>query len=549
MARILQRILQVVIAFALAAGTASAADLALVLGNRSYQNADSIPDAENALTSSGQLRRMGYYTISGRDVTRDQTQRALEVFHDRIDSSDHVVVMLSGHFVHSATDTWFVPVDAGAVTIASINYQGLSLATVLQIIGTKPGEAAVFLGTANRRIAVGPGLTAGIGPLDIPQGVFVAIGAPDDVDVTLRRDFLTQGAGLADALARAPFSIKGYGFISNTATLGGEIPMVDLGLEEEGYWRAVTDLNTIVAYRAYLGAYPAGKFAPEARVQIDAVTNQSQTDRAKEAEDSLNLSRDDRRRIQENLTLLGFDPGGIDGLFGRGTRNAIAAWQRTTQFSDTGYIGPRQVQALENQADRRARELEKEARERQAALEREDRDFWASSGAKANDPKGLRNYLNRYPDGLFADEAHRRLDEIRESNRNRISQIEILLWERAEATKSIEDYQAYLTRFPDGFFAAEAKSRIADIQDRLQRKAEIEAAEKEEASLNMNRLGRLLVEQQLASLGVETGAVDGTFDEDTRRALRRFQRSRGFPVTGYLTRQTLVRLIKEAQRR
>ena len=37
--------------------------------------------------------------------------------------------------------------------------------------------------------------------------------------------------------------------------------------------------------------------------------------------------------------------------------------------------------------------------------------------------------------------------------------------------------------------------------------------------------------------------ADGTFDADTRRAIRRFQRSRDLPVTGYVTQATMVHLL------
>ena len=64
--------------------------------------------------------------------------------------------------------------------------------------------------------------------------------------------------------------------------------------------------------------------------------------------------------------------------------------------------------------------------------------------------------------------------------------------------------------------------------------------------MGMNVIGRVLVEKRLAALGLRPGIEDGNFDDKTRQALRKFQRARGFPVTGYLTRQTLVRMIAEA---
>jgi peptidoglycan hydrolase-like protein with peptidoglycan-binding domain len=39
--------------------------------------------------------------------------------------------------------------------------------------------------------------------------------------------------------------------------------------------------------------------------------------------------------------------------------------------------------------------------------------------------------------------------------------------------------------------------------------------------------------------------VDGTFDGDTRRALRAYQRDRGLGATGFLDEGTLVRLLAD----
>ena len=48
---------------------------------------------------------------------------------------------------------------------------------------------------------------------------------------------------------------------------------------------------------------------------------------ARATEDSLNLGRTDRRRIQAGLSASGRNPGPADGVFGTGTRAAIRDWQ------------------------------------------------------------------------------------------------------------------------------------------------------------------------------------------------------------------------------
>ena len=63
-------------------------------------------------------------------------------------------------------------------------------------------------------------------------------------------------------------------------------------------------------------------------------------------EASLQLKRPERRRIQRHLAAGGFDPGPVDGLFGRGTRNAIRRWQAARGAPATGYLDADAAKAL-----------------------------------------------------------------------------------------------------------------------------------------------------------------------------------------------------------
>ncbi len=64
------------------------------------------------------------------------------------------------------------------------------------------------------------------------------------------------------------------------------------------------------------------------------------------AEASLELNRSERRRIQRGLAADGFDPGPADGLFGRGTREAIRKWQESRGEGATGYLNADTARAL-----------------------------------------------------------------------------------------------------------------------------------------------------------------------------------------------------------
>ena len=62
--------------------------------------------------------------------------------------------------------------------------------------------------------------------------------------------------------------------------------------------------------------------------------------------ETISLDADQRRRVQEALAALGFDPGPADGKFGPRTRRAIGGWQQANGHAATGELTNGQVEAL-----------------------------------------------------------------------------------------------------------------------------------------------------------------------------------------------------------
>ena len=92
----------------------------------------------------------------------------------------------------------------------------------------------------------------------------------------------------------------------------------------------------------------AGTVVP-VRENLTAPTVGTVTDCAptREIEESLNLSRRQRRLVQAGLGTTGYSTGRIDGLFGPRTRAAIREWQQAqTDCTATGYLNQRQSDSL-----------------------------------------------------------------------------------------------------------------------------------------------------------------------------------------------------------
>lgn len=549
----------VVFALFLALSAPARADtgIGLVVANERYTTYPAARGAAPAARVAGTLRGAGFSVIAGNDLRAEALHDSFGDLVDAMAAGRHsrVVIMLSGHFVHSGRDVWLLAADADTPGLAEADRQGLRLGAVLELAGTLPGGAVVMLGHAPRSLPLGPMLRAGLPELDaIPQGVTVLRGPAEHL------------AGLAEALARPgslPAQLAGATrFVQISGFASPLVPFIPEGAidpetaadaaaraaeEDRAAWAAADAAATAEAYESYLGTYPDGRFAMLARAALERLAADPERREA-----AMNLSRSDRRAVQEDLTVLGFDTRGVDGIFGPGTRNAISGWQSGRGLAQTGFIDPDQRALLAADAERRRAEIAEQERRQQLAREQADRSFWQDSGAARGDEAGLRAYLARYPEGIFAPVARDRIGEIEDARRREAEQRDRQAWQQARELDTPGDYRAYLRAHPEGLFVAEAEARLRALTGEPEpepetgpTEAEIAAARAEESALGLNRLVRSLIEGQLAVLGFEPGRVDGGFDADTRTAIAAFQEARGLPATGYLSRATANRLIAE----
>jgi peptidoglycan hydrolase-like protein with peptidoglycan-binding domain len=530
------------------AGQAMAQDAALVIGNGSYRNASGISSASDAIDAATALEGAGFRVRKGGDLTVAQMRDLMTAYYGDTAAPGRSVILLSGHFVQHGDETWFLGTDADAPGLSEADAAGIPLSTLLEMAAERPGAAMVLLGTEDRRIALGRGLLAGIGPIDAPQGVTVISGDAGDI-AAFASSILTRPGQSAAALAARAGDLSVTGFLGNAAPFlpepeAASVPAPSSGAlvtdqVERDLWATTQTIDTVKGYDSYLRRYPDGLFAEAARRAIAAQNDP--VARAKVAEDAMALSRDQRRQVQRDLSILDIDPRGIDGLFGRGSRTAIATWQKRNNYEATGYVTGEQVAVLAAQSEKRAAELEAEAAKRQIEQERQDRLYWEQTG-KAGDEPGLRAYLKRYPDGLFAELAQERLSVFDDQRKAEAAAAERAAWDKALQINTPTGFREYLAAYPNGAFADDAKQILADLGT----SEADQNAKRAEDALGLNQGLRRLLEQRLAALGLKPGTIDGEFDSDTRRAIRRYQQARGLPVSGYLNQQTVARLLVDS---
>ena len=556
----LPRIVMAALAFALPAlvGPAHATDRALVIGNADYTGGADIPGAKKAREAAAALRDAGFTVISGNGQQTGDMRRALSDLLVSLRQGDRMVILLEGHFAHSARTSWFAGVDMSGPDLATIGGMGVSVQAVLDVAAQLPGGAIVLLGTETRSIGLGPGLVAGIGTLAAPQGVAVVQGDAGAIAAFARDQVPRKEVSLA-AMLDTTSGLASSGSFPTTPFRGGTSPApapapapvpkdtsagaIAARIVEDRAWDAARAGNTAAGYRDYLARYPSGRHAALAKAQVATLggATSAQPSGPEQAEAALALDRDRRSAVQRQLAILGFDPRGVDGIFGPGSRAALTAWQKAQGFAATGYLSADQATRLASQAARRSAELEAQAAARQAEVDRQDQAYWQRTGA-LGDEAGLRAYLARYPDGLFATAATTRLTTIDGQRQAAAAGQDRAAWADAQRRNDAKGYRTYLQAFPGGAFAAEARARLGEGEPAAPDPGSAEARARE-AALGLDPLTGSLAERRLAALGYDPGPVDGTFDADTRRAIRRFQQARGLPVTGYLDQDVVVALL------
>lgn len=527
-------------------GLAFAQPAALIIGNERYEDFRSVPGADDFGDLRDALPDAGFSSTAVTNADESAMRRALTRFSAEAEAGEGALVLLSGRFVHTATETYFLARDSEANSLSVLYRDALPLSVVTAILAETPGRAVLALGTAEPGTVRAAYVDAGPGDIALPSGVTLVTGRPDDVREALTA--LVEGDAVLSEDALAGFDVEGAGFLPWNGRLSfAELaaaptpPRRDDG--EVAYWEAVRGLDTIEGYENYLGRYPRGVNAAEARQRIIALRDAPRR-AAEDAERALSLTRDQRRETQRALTILDFNPRGIDGIFGPGTRSAISAFQESQGFEVTGYLDREQLRRLDRMARDRAAELEEEARLRAELAEEADRDFWRQTGASGRE-SDLRRYLERYPEGIFAGDARRDLREIEEARRPNPSAIEDQTWQRVQDNGSAEAYREYLRRYPDGTYAEAARQEIDRLEDEGRRSADAETAARREQAMNLSSATRRTIEQRLADLDYGPGPVDGRFDDVTREALERYQRDRRLPATGYMNDPTMVRILAD----
>jgi formylglycine-generating enzyme required for sulfatase activity len=359
--------------------------VAVIIGNRDYRHPD-VPKVDFAERDAQAIRRyvldvLGYdegNIIYLENATQQQMlatfgndrsaeQRLWRLLDDR--GRSDVFVFYSGHGVPGLGDdrnSYILPVDADPASVKVNGYPLQWLYDNLQRIGARSVTVvldACFSGSSeggalyrDASVLVRPGTTAA--PQAERLTVIAASGA-DEIASWDRRaqhglftnNFLDAVYGAAD---RREAGGNGDGrvtlaelreYLVDTMTRQARR---DMGRVQRASLTG-SDAKVLTSFeggrtptRPQIGGAPATAPAPRMAVAVPPAA----PDAATVAEAALGLSVDQRRQVQAWLEALGFDPRGVDGQFGPGTRGAIRSFQRSKSLPESGFLSTEVITAL-----------------------------------------------------------------------------------------------------------------------------------------------------------------------------------------------------------
>lgn len=164
---------------------ADAARLAMVVGNDAYQNTQALKNARNdAQTLARELEAAGFKVTRVFDASRDALNDALDGFLQRIEKGDEVVFFFSGHGSQPPQlGPFLLPVDIRVTGERAIQRDGLSLEQLTDDLNKRARFALVIIDACRddpfRQTVAGRSLAPGsqLSRIEPPKGTMVIMAA------------------------------------------------------------------------------------------------------------------------------------------------------------------------------------------------------------------------------------------------------------------------------------------------------------------------------------------------------------------------------------
>ena len=393
--------------FFVSSSAMSAQRVALVIGNSNYAHVPVLPNPRNDASDIGAaLERLGFAVTRLENADRNSLWQGLQEFKRAASVSKVAAVFYAGHGIEVDQRNFLVPVDARLASDQDVEFETVPLDLVMRALDGASELRLVILDACRdnpfaakmQRSGATRSIGRGLARLEPSEQTLVAYSAEAgtvasdgdgrnspyteallrhieepglELDLMFRhvRDSVLSSTGGSQrpftygSLSSQGTYLTGRPAVESTVVSGqsgssGGVPTEpNSGSFELVFWESIKNSKDPADFQAYLTEFPSGTFTALARNNIErlksATEEQKVPDRTQVAaitqasiESSLELSRSERRKVQEGLAVAGFDPGAADGLFGQRTRVAIGRWQLSSELDKTGYLDAKSAKVL-----------------------------------------------------------------------------------------------------------------------------------------------------------------------------------------------------------
>jgi uncharacterized caspase-like protein len=117
------------------AAPAEAKRVALVIGNGAYEHTRVLPNARNdARVIAALLGKIGFVVSEANDLAYRPMREAIRSFGQAAQGAEMAVVYYAGHGLEVAGENWLVPVSAGLKHERDLEYEAVSLSSILAAV-------------------------------------------------------------------------------------------------------------------------------------------------------------------------------------------------------------------------------------------------------------------------------------------------------------------------------------------------------------------------------------------------------------------------------
>lgn len=294
-------------------GGSEPARIALVIGNSTYRQAPLADAADEAKAVAELLRQGQFDVVTAENASRAEMEQAIATFNGKLKRGAFAVVFYSGHAVQFRNRNFLVAVEAQLRSAQDMPREAVDLDLVVDpLIVSRPAGALLILDASRDnpwRETISPGARglAAIERLETITAVFDGPPGKTLVETGGRANpfvsewlkaIRTPGLDMATALRRTQEAVARLTrrsqqvWISSAPPPGliltpvgqpaavpqttrrvnippGTLPATELQPDafELSFWETIRNSESAAEYRAYLDAYPNGRFAALARTR------------------------------------------------------------------------------------------------------------------------------------------------------------------------------------------------------------------------------------------------------------------------------------------